>query len=329
MKPSLTPFKKRTILVLCLIFFFESSCAHVARVKAPPSPKDTPKELFQYYQYPSIKKAPTITVLAEHETYIEKKVVFENIKDATGVEEPLILRYYEPRQDRPHPLILVTPILGKQYEIERAFATFFAEKGFACVIVRRKRLKLDPNKDLSQLEEYFRSSIVRLRFSLDWLRKQKRINPNAIGTFGVSFGGVLNTILAGIEPDIKCHIIALAGGELADVIMYSHENAIRDYREQFMKTRGIDEQTLRGELREAIFSEPMDFAHFVDTRKVFLFVAWFDLIIGRKHARKLAKALGYPKTYYVPLGHYTSSLVVPFVRVKAAQFFESHLKENP
>ena len=181
---------------------------------------------------------------------------------------------------------------------------------------------------MSQVEAYFRSSVIRLQMALDWLERQEKVDSEAIGTMGISFGGVLNTVLAGIEPRTKCHLIALAGGNLSDVICYSHEKTIQRYRNQFMKRKKISLEEFRRELRKAIISEPLEFAHFVDARNVFLFIALFDFVVGKKHAIKLAKALGHPEIYYVPLGHYSSALVIPFIRIKAVQFFNSHLMKE-
>jgi len=325
---SFLKFKKSFLLFLVTLFLFESSCAHVARLKAPPPPSQRPPNLVDYYRYTPLKTKPVIQILKTHKYYTEKKVIFQQVEDTSGGRSPLVIHYYEPHAKKRHPLILITPVLGRNYGIEQSFATYFADRGFACAIVHRRRLRLLPDENLSQVEAYFRSSVVRLRISLDWLERQEKVDPNAIGTFGISFGGVLNTVLAGIEPRTKCHLIALAGGDLADVICYSHERAIQRYRNQFIKKKKITLEEFRKELRKAIISDPLEFAHFVDARNVFLFIALFDFVVGKKHAIKLAKALGHPETYYVPLGHYSSALVIPFIRIKAVQFFESHLKQN-
>ena len=322
-------FQKKLILLLVFLFFFESSCAHVARLKNPPSPTKAPAHLVNYYRYPPLTAKPLILTLRNHRLYIEKRVIFRQVEDLPGHRSSLVIHYYEPKEKRRHPLIVITPVLGKNYGIERSFATYFANRGYACAIVDRKRLRLIPDQELSKFEEYLRSSVIRIRIALDWLEHQEKIDPERIGTYGISFGGILNTILGGIESRIKCHLIALAGGNLADVICYSHEGVIQRYRQQFMKQRGITLEEFHKQLQEAILSEPMEFAHFIDSRKVYLFIAWFDFVVGRKHARKLAKALGYPETYYVPLGHYSSALAIPFIRVKTLQFFDSHLKPSP
>lgn len=314
--------------LLVFLIFFESGCAHVARLKVPPPPQKVPPRFLDYYRHAPLRTQPLVYPVRSRKNYIEKRVIFRGVQDVTGHRSSLVLHYYEPKAAKRHPLILITPILGKKYGIERSFATYFANHGFACAIVHRRRLRLLPDQEVHQVEAYLRSSIIRLRMALDWLQAQERIDPHAIGSFGISFGGILNTVLAGIEPRIRCHLIALAGGDLADVICYSKEKTIRHYRSQFMKIRGITLEEFREQLRQTIISDPVEFAHFVDTRRVFLFIAWFDFVVGKKHAQKLAKAFGNPEIYYVPLGHYSSLLAIPFVRIKTVEFFESQLKEG-
>ncbi len=319
----------RKIVSLVLIFFLlsESGCVHVARMKLPPTPNAPPNELVDYYRYPPLKAAPVVHLLKNHRSYIEKRVIFRQVEDRPGRHITLVIRYYEPKEKKPRPLILITPVLGKNYGVEHFFASYFISHGYTCAIVERQRLRLLPDQELTAVEDYFRSSIIRLRIALDWLERQDRVDPNHMGAMGISFGGILNTVLGGIEPRLKCHVIALAGGNLPDVICYSHEGAIKRYRQQFMKKRGIGLEEFHRQLEKTIISEPMVFAHFIDSRNVHLFIAWFDFVVGRKHARKLEKAFGYPETYYVPFGHYSSVLAAPFVRVKALHFLDSHLKD--
>ncbi len=321
--------KKSLLILLTLLLFFESGCAHVARFKTPLPPQKPSRNLIDYYRYSPLTSVPRITVLKSHKTYTEKKMVFQGVEDTTGYRSPLVIDYYEPNEKKRHPLIVITPILGKNYGIERSFANYFANRGFACAIVHRRRLRLLPDEGVGQIEAYFRSSIIRLRMAIDWLKRQEKVDPEAIGAFGISFGGILNTVLAGIEPQIKSHLIALAGGDLPSVLCYSHEKTIQRYRNQFMKRKGLTLEEFREELKASIVSEPMVFARFVDTHRVYLFIAFFDLVVGKKHALKLAKAFGQPESYYVPLGHYSSMLVIPFIRIKAVKFFEAQLKQKP
>ena len=128
---SFLKFKKHFVSPLVLILLLESSCAHVARLKLPPPPAPRPQSLVDYYRYVPLKTKPLVYILKMHRHYTEKKVIFRQVEDTSGHHAPLVLEYFEPTAQGAHPLILITPVLGRNYGIERSFATYFANHGFA------------------------------------------------------------------------------------------------------------------------------------------------------------------------------------------------------
>ena len=314
-------------VVICLIpALISAGCAHyrLEKVRFPAS--DTSSA--GYYQTPRLSGSVKRHVIKRSRHFSVQKVVLPAGPLAID-RAPVGLEFYLPGSDGPVPLILISPILGGKYRIERSLAEYLAKHGFAALIVHRKSLRLLPDEGVQQLEDYLRASVIRLRRALDWAQTQKEIDKEKIGTLGISLGGILNVVLAGVDKRVKAHVIAMAGGNLADVVCYTHEKAVKRYRNQFMKRQGLTLDELREQLRATIVTDPMSHAHEVGTDNALLFIAWFDMIIGRKYSRKLAKALGNPETYYFPLGHYSSLLTIPFVRVRALRFFEKKFKTIP
>ena len=310
-----------TCLVPALIL---GGCAHhrFEKIRFPTS-EIPPAEA--YYRPPSLSGPVKRHLLKHSRTFSVQEVMLQTSSLAID-QAPLKLEVYLPKGEGPFPLILISPILGGKYRIERSLADFLAKHEFAVVIVHRKPLRLLPDEGLEQIEDYLRASVIRLRRALDWAQTQKEIDQERIGTLGISLGGILNVVLAGVDKRVKVHVIAMAGGNLADVMCYTHEKAVKRYRNQFMKRKGLSLDELREQLRNTVVTDPMTYAHQVGSDNTLLFIAWFDMVIGRKHSRKLAKALGNPETYYFPLGHYSSLLTVPFVRVRALRFFEKKFK---
>ena len=317
-----------TAVVICLIpSLIFGGCAHhrFEKVRFPASDTSSAQS---YYQTPPLS-GPVKRHLIKRSRHFSVQEVVLPAGPLVIDRAPVGLEYYLPKGEGLFPLILISPILGGKYRIERSLADFLVKHGFAVVIVHRKPLRLLPDEDLQQMEDYLRASVIRLRRALDWVETQKEIDKERIGTLGISLGGILNVVLAGVDKRVKTHVIAMAGGNLADVICYTHEKAVKRYRNQFMKRKGLTLDELREQLRSTIVTDPMSYAHEVGTDNTLLFVAWFDMIIGRKYSRKLAKALGNPETYYFPLGHYSSLLTIPFVRVRALRFFEKRFKTTP
>ena len=316
-------------LTFCLIpNLLLAGCAHpnLEKVRFPQTQLLSPTA---YYQTPRLSKHPTIRLVKRANGFLVKQVILPKTSSPIDGRMPLVLDYYLPTGKGPFPLILISPILGGKYRVERSLAEFVVKRGFAVLLVHRKQLRLLPDEGLEQIEEYLRTSVIRLRMALDWVETQKEIDAERIGTLGMSLGGILNVVLAGVDKRAKVHVIAMAGGNLADVICYTHVKAVRQYRNQFMKRQGLTLEGLRQRLRKTLRTDPMHFAHWVASDNVLLFVAWFDMVIGRKYSRKLAKALGNPETFYFPLGHYSSLLTIPFVRIRALHFFEEKLKTAP
>lgn len=313
-------------IILCLIpSLLLTGCAHSGFEKV----HSLEKKKFSaetYYQTPRLPGPAEIRVIKKSDSFVIKEVVLPKSSRALEGLAPLTLEYYLPAGKGPFPLILISPILGGKYRIERFLADVLVRRGVAALIVHRKRLRLLPDEGLEQLETYLRASVVRARMALDWVETQKEIDPGRIGSLGISLGGILNVVLAGVDKRVKVHVIAMAGGNLTDVICYTHVKAVKRYRHQFMKREKITLEELRRRLRETLLTDPMRFAHRIRSDDTLLFIAWFDMVIGRKHCRKLAKALGNPETYYFPLGHYNSVLTIPFVSVRAVRFFENRFK---
>ena len=57
-----------------------------------------------------------------------------------------------------------------------------------------------------------------------------------------------------------------------------------------------------------------------------MFLALFDRVIQLRYGLALRRSLGNPKTLFVPLGHYTTLLAMPFLKRRALEFFNERLR---
>ena len=71
-----------------------------------------------------------------------------------------------------------------------------------------------------------------------------------------------------------------------------------------------------------IQTDPLRLAPHVDPDRVLMVIALFDHSVASADQLSLWRALGKPETMFVPLGHYTSILVLPFQRAVILRFFE-------
>ncbi len=239
--------------------------------------------------------------------------------------EPVLL--YLPEGSGPFPLICLTPLLGRLVFLEDLFfekkiAAYFARQGFACAILERPIFEFDSNQGLEQLPRYLENSISRNRRTLDLLLNRSEIDAKQVGSFGMSFGAIVNCLWAAEDSRLKCHVLALGGADIPEIFITSEDPLMRSHREAALKKTNLDKPSLLAELKKIFLKDPGN-AHDGANPDSFLMIqAVFDRVIRLKQGLKLRKALGNPRTLFVPLGHYTSILALPFLRFSAARFFK-------
>ena len=129
--------------------------------------------------------------------------------------------FYIPQKMKPgerRPVILISPILGGNMVVDH-FARYYARRGLIAALVYRKRIFWEDQEGIDQVEKYMRTSVIRLRQAVDWLEEQPEVDKNRIGAFGISYGAILHSVLAAVEPRIKYHVLAMPGGPLPEVIV--------------------------------------------------------------------------------------------------------------
>jgi len=316
-----------------------AGCAYAPLRSAYPGPQPLPAAIAAYYDYPA--RAPeaappphggggTIHFLADRQGFREFLVRFP--LSASGFEptEPVVeFEWFESKGPGRKPAILFNPILGGQYPLERGICRFLAGRGFHAALVRRKTLKLAPEHEVERIERLLRQGVIRIRQVVDWMASQERVDPHRMGSFGISMGGIASVLAAAVEPRLRSHVVALAGGSVPDILVTSPDRLLAKPRRQYLRHRRLDLKTLDALLRQQINTDPIRLAPYVDARHVLLFIALADRTIGRANALRLRRALGSPRTVFLPLGHYTAYLALPYLKYASLRFFQDRLAAEP
>jgi len=306
-----------------------TGCAHVPSHASSPSPKPLPAELQAYYAYPDKPQAATRYLVAEHDTYRQWLIRFPLSVEGFNPTEPVVeFDWFESALPGRRAAILVNPILGGDYPLERDICQDFARHGFHVALIHRKTLKVSPEHPIDHVELLLRQGIVRIRQVVDWMAANERVDPARMGSFGISMGGIASLVTAAVEPRLRCHVVALAGGSIADILSSSKDRLLVKPRQQYLERHHMTLETLTDSLRDAIKTDPLLLAPYVDARHVFMVIGLFDRTIGRRHALRLWRALGQPEAVFVPLGHYTAYLILPYLKFRSLRFFHAHL-ESP
>ncbi|HOL93405.1 MAG TPA: hypothetical protein PLH79_03575 [bacterium] len=246
-------------------------------------------------------------------------------------DDPILLDYFPCPDHERHPGLLISPILGGRNRIANHFARYFARHGYHCAVVHRPK---DLTRDIQspeQLDERLRLAVIRDRVALDWLSRQPEVDPGALGSFGISYGGIKNTVLAGVDGRLKANVIALAGGDLPTILSQSNLPELRALFRRYAESHHLTNYEAEKQLRTALQTEPLRFTPYIDPQTTLLILARMDHTVPRRNGELLREALRYPRTIYLPTGHYSAVLFTgmagyPYIESKVLDFFDNHLK---
>ena len=138
----------------------------------------------------------------------------------------------------------------------------------------------------------------------------------------MSRGGIVTTLLTAVEPTLDGSAMCLAGADLPTILADSAEPRIERWRQWRQTEDGLSDSALDLELRENLRTDPLRFAPYVATERVFLVAANFDEVVRPQHQDLLWEALGRPQRISVPLGHYSAALALDPLVSSIADFFD-------
>lgn len=242
---------------------------------------------------------------------------------------PVQFEYWQARSVRKGakaPAIVITPILGGGRSLAVSHCRAFTEAGMHAVLVERGTKVLSKGWPVEEVERQLRRAVVGRRGIVDWLERQPEVDPERLGAFGISMGGILTSVLLATEPRLASGVIALAGGDVPGIISRSEEGRLVTWRETKSRELGVDEAGVERLLRAALSSDPAAMAPFVDPRRVlFVSTRWDDVVPSRNQVL-LWEALGRPQRYDLPAGHYSGIVFLPWVMNQAVRWLDKRFR---
>jgi dienelactone hydrolase len=225
-------------------------------------------------------------------------------------------RFYPARDLAPGaraPLAIVLHHLGGDFSAEAILADFLARSGVHALEVEfpyygpRKPAQGNPRRlargDPGIAVELFRQGIADVRRATDWALARPDVDPERVGTVGISLGGIIGSLTAGVDPRLKRNVFIIAGADLATILLHDSRE-MREVR-AYCAEHGIG----RDELAEIVRPiEPARFAHRIDRRGALMLNALEDEVIPRPATDALIAAIGEPTVHWYPTGHYTVTL---------------------
>ena len=222
------------------------------------------------------------------------------------------------------PAAVVLDILDGSAFVARALACGLAEQGVAALYVpmacygpRRpaggahyRYYAEHPEKTVDNL----RQTVMDIRRGKAVLAALPEIDPDRIGITGVSLGGIVTSLAAGVDGTFHRVVPILAGGDVAAICFHARET--RRIREA-CKAKGITQEQLAAMLRPV---EPLTFAGRVDPATCLMINAAKDEVIPPAATAALWTAIGSPQMLTVPVGHYGAGLFLPNIRQRTIDF---------
>jgi hypothetical protein len=185
--------------------------------------------------------------------------------------------------------------------------------------------RIENTQSAEEVEAYFRQTVLDNRQVIDYLVTRPEVDANRIGCLGLSLGGIKATLVAAADDRIKCAVLGLAGGSMADITLHSTERRLKNYVDE-IEAMGISAETVYTELHEKIRTDPLRLGPYVDARTTLMFIAAFDRVVPTWASKQLRDAIGGPRTIYLFAGHYSGFLYLPYAHWESLCFVRRHLK---
>lgn len=312
-------------LILFALSLFLPGCLYFPADPNYIGPKPLPAETLASYAYPRYEGSYTEKILQQETHYTLKRITFPSSHNILSLEHAITIDYYAIDSAEKVPVIMVLPILGGGNSIASSFARYFAEHGFAAIIVHAQKAYKKPEY-LTKINTILRQIVFDHKQAIDWIETKPELDAARIGVFGVSMGGIKGALISALDQRVSASVLVLAAGDIAYILAHSNEKGIKKERAILLEKRQLTPEELRQELKEKIKTDPLDFAEYIDARKTLMILARFDRVVPYHKGLELREKIGNPATIALFSGHYSSIVYIYYVKSQARKFLQRHLK---
>ena len=171
--------------------------------------------------------------------------------------------------------------------------------------------------DPPQMRDALRQAVLDARRGLDYLSRRPDIDPNRLGVSGISLGGILSGLVAGVDPRVKVVMTADGGADFARGFW----NGLLTLRFRGdIRRRGYTFETFQETMAPV---EASRWLHDFHPDNALMFNGRYDLIVRPEQAETLARALGGTPIVWANTGHYGLGLSAPELSSVAARFLRA------
>ena len=235
----------------------------------------------------------------------------------------------------PHPVILVEhEWLPTTLATEFEQSASLAKAGIAAFLIiqpysynRRPLPRVEDvellSGDVPQMVGALRQGVLDARRAFDWLEKRPDIDPTRMGVSGISLGGVLAPLIAGVDRRARVLVTIVGGTDVSDVIF---DSFITSGLHPSLLYHGVTFESLKRDMAPV---EPANWLQGFDPKNALLFNGRFDVFISPKQAHHLAEALGGARIVWTPTGHYGAVFAQKQIEDVGIRFLRSRFGMDP
>jgi len=249
------------------------------------------------------------------------------IKSPFPVNDTVPAEYYLPkdRRDKLRAAIVLDIMYGNAV-VARGLSRALAANGVAALYVpmayynaRRPNGRIHERfieAEVTRILDPPRQTVADIRRAKAILAQRPEIDADHIGITGVSLGGIVASLAAGVDGSFDRVVPILAGGDLAAITFHARETSVVKGK---LLAKGYDLPKLRALLAPI---DPNAFASRLDPRRCLMINAKQDEVIPRPCTEALWQAAGQPTILWVPSGHYSAAWFLPTIRRTAVDFLK-------
>ena len=239
--------------------------------------------------------------------------------------------YMQPREGALGPGVIVLHILGGDFALSESIAHHLASNGIPALFVkmpyygerrsptRNKMITTNPHESA----EGMRQGVLDIRQATAWLASRPEIDERRLGITGISLGGIMSALAAGIEPRLTSCAIYLAGGDFANVLWHHEDGKAAAFRRAWQEAGG-DQKTFAEILRPV---DPCTYGHCLAGRRILMVNATEDEVIPRASTDALLQSIEVPTdAVWHQAGHYSVAGYLPIELYRLHLFFQGRTK---
>jgi hypothetical protein len=229
----------------------------------------------------------------------------------------------------PHPVMLVEhEWLPTTLQTEFHMSASLAKAGIAAFLIiqpysynRRPMPRIEGvellSGDVPQMIGALRQAILDARRALDWLGTRPDIDASRMGVAGISLGGVIAPLIAGVDHRARFLVTIVGGADVSDIVF---DSPITFGLHPALLYHGVTYDSLK---RDMAPLEPANNLQGFDPNNALLFNGRYDVFISPKQAHHLSEALGGARIIWTNTGHYGTVFAEKQIEDVGIQFLRS------